>query len=156
MEGTAIFHPSTFVTHFCEIYNCTNNTKWVICGGNNTHISHLGFRICNECATNIINNLPLGLVVGARDIQAELEGVFNAKVLDMEAQYEKKVEKLLKNLADEKISQMQPIVVAPLPFDQPEPDEKPVNEGIFRCLDCDKEFDNKRALSNHMRIHEPK
>jgi hypothetical protein len=155
-KGTAIFAEAQAKHHPCEIFNCSNRRQWVICSQDNPDHRHVGsFEVCTQCAENLISNLPVNLIAGAQDIEARISQEYSDKLLAMETFYEDKLQTMETFYEkDALLKAAQKVEVTPLPFDLPELDEKPtVNGGIFRCLDCSKEFDTKKALSMHMRIH---
>lgn len=78
MGGEATMHPCEHTTIFCDTFDCQGLSKYYV---GHPAVPYIGVKICEECARNIVRNLPQELfehlpieVYGVRTAEIEVEG----------------------------------------------------------------------------------
>lgn len=151
----ATLYPCPFTHIFCDTFNCQNRAVWYI--GNPEVIHSTSLKLCPDCVKNIIATAPAELVAGGAELKQQITDELTAKhekemaalrAAD-EAQAEAQrqmIDKLMQKLALERR-------VEPQVEEKPPEEQAPPEGAIYRCLECDREFQTKAALASHMRTH---
>lgn len=78
MAGEATMHPCEHTTIYCDTFNCSNGSKYYV---GHPDVPYIGTKICEECARNIVRNLPQELfdhlpieAYGVKTEEIEIDG----------------------------------------------------------------------------------
>lgn len=148
----ATLYPCPFTSVGCDIYNCQNRVRWYV--GRPDGPASVTFKLCDECAKNLVATAPAELVEGGADLESKLEAKFEKKLAAEKAKFEE-VAGGLQNTIGElivKVKKQNEKAAAPVVEEKP-PEEVDTSGAVYRCLECDKEFETKSGLSAHMRKH---
>ena len=138
-ENPKIFE-NPFKSTFCEMFNCTTRTNWLLGRPQESSLVMPGsIRLCNDCAISVVKNLPDALLP-----YVDVEKAFN---LLPEAQRNEIFDRLFPPEEDKA-----PVVTAE-PAGEPggnsttDPGE-PL--AVFKCPHCDYEASSIAALNGHI------
>lgn len=150
----AALFPCTYTNIFCDTFNCRNMVRWYV-GREDGPLSTV-HRLCEACAKNVVATAPPELVDGSEQLKAqitaEVQAAYESHTKVLKAEYEERNAKLRQTIEEMTQRLQQQDQVARTVEDKP-PEVEHTEGAIFRCLECDREFKTKLALSSHMRTH---
>lgn len=168
--GKAALFPNPFTSRVCEIFNCLNRSEWFV--GDPTGPHSVTFMLCDSCVRNLLHTAPSHLLEGGADLLTKVRAEFDTEkeklfaeeiqrrahaVLVKEQEEFLKTQKRLEEARAKLAAGAYPAMPTgtkdePLPFDELA-EEEDSKKPIYRCLECDDEFESKRALTTHMKTH---
>lgn len=145
---TATIHPCAFESRPCDNYGCRNafGFKKYFIGRPDVGVPKPIF--CEACMKNLVKNLPVDLVEGGADLQDKIRGELQA---EFDAKLSSAIDEALANAALLAPAVEQPEEVIEVVVEKEPEVEMP--KMIYRCLDCNEEFDTANGLNGHKKKH---
>lgn len=142
----------------CEIYTCRNMSEWFV-GVEGATLAN-AFRLCDDCARHLANNIPLKLHPDGEKLIQEQQKQQGIEAKKEEERLAKETEKEQRDLAEAlKKLQAELLEKANVKEEVEEKAKEPtLQERIeaqltLKCLECGEIFTEKKALSAHMKTH---
>lgn len=167
-DNRLTIHDCAFTSRPCDNYTCrqaANKKKYFI---GNAHGSATKPIFCEDCIRHLVDHLPAELFVGGADIetrlreeiQAEHDVKLEAAKVELESKLSESItNKMLMDIAaaeneyraNEAIATLENPPELEATLEGAPIDDQP--KQVFRCLDCNEEFENRQQLTAHKRKH---
>lgn len=146
MGGAATMHDCEHTSIYCDTFNCSNNSRYYV---GHPDVPHIGTKICEECAINIVRNLPQELFqhlpIEAYGVKTEEIEVDGEKLIAVTAD---PLGVINTDLTDEEVNELIEAIDQSLSVSDAvalQIDSEPE----FTCEQCDKSFKSHKGLLSH-------
>lgn len=151
-------HKSPFITTACASYTCRQSygkDKYKI--SNPYGHGHDGETYCEDCIKHLVATIPPELLEGGTDLAARIREELETEYAkrhqdDMEAIERRLRNEITAEVAVQFATQLQDVAPEKLPDVQPEAEKEEEEQKepiVYRCLDCNAEFDTPQKLGSH-------
>lgn len=151
-----IFKSHMLGDRYCSNYLCQDFSREIYHVANPHGVYYATEVYCPACARHLAANIPPELLPKGNEIEAriraDLEKEFEAKLNKMGLEFENAKKRLEESAKMQEIVETETVMEV-LPFvDEVEEEEE--TKPLYRCLECNAEFDTPQKLGTHKRKHQ--